>query len=51
MKSTVLELISTTRLVAVIRMDNLGQAVGLSNALLAGGVIAQEFTLSNPHEA
>jgi 2-dehydro-3-deoxyphosphogluconate aldolase / (4S)-4-hydroxy-2-oxoglutarate aldolase len=49
MNSTVvLELISKVRLVAIIRLDDLSQAVNLSKALLAGGVIAQEFTLSNP---
>jgi 2-dehydro-3-deoxyphosphogluconate aldolase / (4S)-4-hydroxy-2-oxoglutarate aldolase len=48
MKETVLELISKTRLVAIIRLDDLSQAVKLSKALLAGGVVAQEFTLSNP---
>jgi 2-dehydro-3-deoxyphosphogluconate aldolase/(4S)-4-hydroxy-2-oxoglutarate aldolase len=48
MKSNVLELISKTRLVAIIRLDDLSQAVRLSKALLAGGVVAQEFTLSNP---
>jgi 2-dehydro-3-deoxyphosphogluconate aldolase / (4S)-4-hydroxy-2-oxoglutarate aldolase len=48
MKSTVLELISKTRLVAIIRLDDLSQALQLSKALLAGGVVAQEFTLSNP---
>jgi 2-dehydro-3-deoxyphosphogluconate aldolase / (4S)-4-hydroxy-2-oxoglutarate aldolase len=44
----VLELISKTRLVAIIRLDDLSQAVQLSQALLAGGVVAQELTLSNP---
>ncbi len=48
MKSHVLELIAKTRLVAIIRLDDLSQAVQLSKALLAGGVVAQEFTLSNP---
>jgi 2-dehydro-3-deoxyphosphogluconate aldolase / (4S)-4-hydroxy-2-oxoglutarate aldolase len=48
MKSHVLELILHTRLVAIIRLDDLSQAVQLSKALLAGGVTAQEFTLSNP---
>jgi 2-dehydro-3-deoxyphosphogluconate aldolase / (4S)-4-hydroxy-2-oxoglutarate aldolase len=48
MKANVLELIAKTRLVAIIRLDDLSQAVQLSKALLAGGVIAQEFTLSNP---
>jgi 2-dehydro-3-deoxyphosphogluconate aldolase / (4S)-4-hydroxy-2-oxoglutarate aldolase len=48
MTSTVLELVSTTRLVAIIRLDDLSQAVQLSKALLAGGIVVQEFTLSNP---
>jgi 2-dehydro-3-deoxyphosphogluconate aldolase/(4S)-4-hydroxy-2-oxoglutarate aldolase len=48
MKSMVLELLTKTRLVAIIRLDDLSQAVTLSKALLAGGVVAQEFTLSNP---
>jgi 2-dehydro-3-deoxyphosphogluconate aldolase / (4S)-4-hydroxy-2-oxoglutarate aldolase len=48
MKANVLELVSKTRLVAIIRLEDLSQAVQLSKALLAGGVIAQEFTLSNP---
>jgi 2-dehydro-3-deoxyphosphogluconate aldolase / (4S)-4-hydroxy-2-oxoglutarate aldolase len=48
MKANVLELIAKTRLVAIIRLDDLSQAAQLSKALLAGGVIAQEFTLSNP---
>jgi 2-dehydro-3-deoxyphosphogluconate aldolase/(4S)-4-hydroxy-2-oxoglutarate aldolase len=45
----VLEIVSKTRLVAIIRLDDLSQAVQLSKALLAGGVVAQEFTLSNPN--
>jgi 2-dehydro-3-deoxyphosphogluconate aldolase / (4S)-4-hydroxy-2-oxoglutarate aldolase len=48
MKEQVLELIAKTRLVAIIRLDDLSQAVKLSKALLAGGIVAQEFTLSNP---
>jgi 2-dehydro-3-deoxyphosphogluconate aldolase / (4S)-4-hydroxy-2-oxoglutarate aldolase len=48
MKLRVLHLIAHTRLVAIIRLDDLSQAVQLSKALLAGGVVAQEFTLSNP---
>jgi 2-dehydro-3-deoxyphosphogluconate aldolase / (4S)-4-hydroxy-2-oxoglutarate aldolase len=48
MKSNVLEIVSMARLVAIIRLDDLSQAVKLSKALLAGGVVAQEFTLSNP---
>ncbi len=48
MKSTVLNIVLATRLVAIIRLDDLSQAVKLSKAFLAGGVVAQEFTLSNP---
>jgi 2-dehydro-3-deoxyphosphogluconate aldolase/(4S)-4-hydroxy-2-oxoglutarate aldolase len=48
MKAQVLEILTKTRLVAIIRLDDLSQAVKLSKALLAGGVVAQEFTLSNP---
>lgn len=48
MKLQVLELISKTRLVAIIRLDDLSQAIQLSKALLDAGVIIQEFTLSNP---
>ncbi len=48
MKSRVLDIVAKTRLVAIIRLDDLSQAVALSKAFLAGGVIAQEFTLSNP---
>jgi 2-dehydro-3-deoxyphosphogluconate aldolase / (4S)-4-hydroxy-2-oxoglutarate aldolase len=44
----VLELMTKTRLVAIIRLDDLSQAVQLSKAFLAAGVVAQEFTLSNP---
>ncbi len=48
MKSQVLDIVAKTRLVAIIRLDDLSQAVQLSKALLAAGVVAQEFTLSNP---
>jgi 2-dehydro-3-deoxyphosphogluconate aldolase / (4S)-4-hydroxy-2-oxoglutarate aldolase len=41
-------LVARTRLVAIIRLDDLSEAVDLSAALLAGGVAVQEFTLTNP---
>ena len=44
----VLELLCQTRLVVIIRLDDLGKAVQLSRALLEGGILVQEFTLSNP---
>lgn len=35
--------------IAIVRLDDLAQAVEISRALLAGGITAQEFTLTNPH--
>src|SRR2546421_10858464 len=35
--------------IAIVRLDDLEQAVEISRALLAGGITAQEFTLTNPH--
>ena len=35
--------------IAIVRLDDLEQALEISRALLAGGIIAQEFTLTNPH--
>lgn len=34
--------------IAIVRMDDLSQAVELSRALVAGGISALEFTLTNP---
>ncbi|GAC1350099.1 MAG: bifunctional 4-hydroxy-2-oxoglutarate aldolase/2-dehydro-3-deoxy-phosphogluconate aldolase [Ktedonobacteraceae bacterium] len=34
--------------IAIVRLDDLEQAVEISRALLAGGIVAQEFTLTNP---
>lgn len=45
---TVANLLSQTRLVGIIRLDDLSQAVALSSALLRGGIRVQEYTLSNP---
>lgn len=44
-----LDLILHHRLVAIIRLDDLSSAVQLSRALLAAGIVAQEFTLTNPN--
>ncbi len=44
-----IELLSHKRLVAIIRLDDLSHAVELSQALLRGGIVAQEYTLTNPH--
>jgi 2-dehydro-3-deoxyphosphogluconate aldolase/(4S)-4-hydroxy-2-oxoglutarate aldolase len=35
--------------IAIVRLDDLEQAVEISRALLAGGITAQEFTMTNPH--
>jgi 2-dehydro-3-deoxyphosphogluconate aldolase / (4S)-4-hydroxy-2-oxoglutarate aldolase len=48
MKQQVLQLIDATRLVAIIRLDDLSQAVEIGRSLAAGGILAQEFTLTNP---
>lgn len=41
-------LILRTRLVAIIRLDDLSDAMEISAALLAGGIRVQEYTLTNP---
>ena len=43
-----LELISQHRLVAILRLDDLATAVQLSRSLLDAGIVAQEYTLTNP---
>ncbi len=43
-----LDLILQHRLVAILRQDDLAAAVQLSRALLAAGIVAQEYTLTNP---
>lgn len=43
-----LELILASRLVAILRLDDLKHAVDISQALLRAGIVAQEFTLTNP---
>ena len=48
MNDRISQLVSTLRLVAIIRLDDLSQAVSISRALLDAGVYLQEFTLSNP---
>jgi len=35
--------------IAIVRLDDLEQAIEISRALLAGGITAQEFALTNPH--
>ncbi len=44
---TALEIISTNKLVAIVRLDDLSIAKALSNALIEGGIRAIEFTLTN----
>ncbi|MGN6133809.1 MAG: bifunctional 4-hydroxy-2-oxoglutarate aldolase/2-dehydro-3-deoxy-phosphogluconate aldolase, partial [Aureliella sp.] len=48
MKSQVLQLINDRRIVAIVRLDDLSQAVAISCALARGGIAVQEFTLTNP---
>src|SRR5687767_13015905 len=40
--------IEETGVVAVVRLDDLSQAVDLTEALIAGGIQAVEFTFTNP---
>lgn len=42
------QLIEKTGVVAVVRLDDLSKAVPLTEALVAGGVLAVEFTFTNP---
>jgi 2-dehydro-3-deoxyphosphogluconate aldolase/(4S)-4-hydroxy-2-oxoglutarate aldolase len=44
----VLEVIHAHRIIAIVRLSDLSTAIDLSRALLAGGIRALEFTLSNP---
>jgi len=44
----VLEIIRVHRIIAIVRLNDLSTAIDLSRALLAGGIRALEFTLSNP---
>jgi 2-dehydro-3-deoxyphosphogluconate aldolase/(4S)-4-hydroxy-2-oxoglutarate aldolase len=44
----VLRIIGTGRVIAIVRLADLREAVALSRALLAGGITAIEFTLTNP---
>ncbi len=45
---TILEHVAKSKIIAVVRLDDLSDAVPLSEALLAGGVDIVEFTLTNP---
>lgn len=46
--TSILERMQATGVIAVIRLDDLSQAVNLSRALIAGGVNIIEFTLTTP---
>ncbi len=48
MVDKVQSLFARARLIAIIRLDDLSEAVSISRALLDAGVLVQEFTLSNP---
>lgn len=47
-KNEILQLLERKRIVAIVRLDDLTQAIQLSRALAEGGIVAQEFTLTNP---
>ena len=44
----VLEIVHTHQIIAIVRLNDLSMAIDLSRALLAGGIRALEFTLTNP---
>lgn len=48
MKSQILQLINHHRVVAILRLDDLSRAASISSSLAAGGIVVQEFTLTNP---
>jgi 2-dehydro-3-deoxyphosphogluconate aldolase / (4S)-4-hydroxy-2-oxoglutarate aldolase len=45
------QIIEQTGVVAVVRLDDLSKAVSVTEALIAGGVRAVEFTFTNPRAA
>ncbi len=45
---TVLDHFNKNKIVAIIRLDDLSDAVDLTQALIAGGINTLEFTLTNP---
>lgn len=47
-KEYVLDIIRQSRLVVIVRLADLSAAIPMSQALLAGGITALEFTLTNP---
>ncbi len=47
-RKELIELLKESRLVAILRLDDLSQAISISQALLRGGIRLQEYTLSNP---
>lgn len=47
-KAEVLQWIERSRIVAIVRLDDLTHAIAISRALAQGGIVAQEFTLTNP---
>ena len=44
----ILDIIHASRMIAIVRLNDLSAAIDLSRALLDGGVRALEFTLTNP---
>ena len=48
MTSPILDVLFSTRLVAIVRLPDLSKAIPLTEALLAGGIRVLEFTLTNP---
>lgn len=49
MRQKVKEKIEPRKPIAIVRLDDIGQAAEMSDALLKGGITVLEFTLTNPN--
>ncbi len=49
MRKNIVEKVLETGILPIIRLDDLTDAVAIARAILAGGAIALEFTMSNPN--
>jgi 2-dehydro-3-deoxyphosphogluconate aldolase / (4S)-4-hydroxy-2-oxoglutarate aldolase len=48
-QKVVKEKIEPRKPIAIVRLDDIGQAAEMSDALLKGGITVLEFTLTNPN--
>lgn len=45
---SILNIVESSKIVAIVRLDDLSDAIPLTEAMLAGGIRVVEFTLTNP---